>query len=270
MSASKPAADIPVHETVGHVLPEWVSGVDAARQARYHAAADVDGALYGDKVDASVLANDCLHGARPRDALGATRLHAGVRVRQSAPIPLGAPLTVEARVDALAPAKRGRYIHIDFGFRRANGDVPVRIEHRSLILDPEIQPPNRAAAPKPPEPACRELRRVQLTPDMVSGYSFEFPHLEGHHDPAAAARIGMRAPIAQGLMGFTMLLAERMRLGGAESFDVEASFLRPIFWDEELSLQALGDREFRAVNPAGKPVSALAVRAWDRLAAERP
>lgn len=253
----------PAHETVGHVLPEWPTVVDAARQARYHAAAGIDPALFGDVVDASVLANDCLHGARPRDALGATRLHAGVRVRQTAPIPLGAPLTVAANVEALVPAKRGRYIHIDFAFLTADGETPVRIDHKSLILDPTPLPQNAKASPPPPAEGFETLRQLQLTPGMVSGFSWEFPHLEGHHDQAAAERIGMRVPIAQGLMGFTLLFAERMRLGAATAFDVEARFTRPIFWDDALALQARGDREFRALNPAGKTVSELVVHAWE-------
>ncbi len=252
----------PAHETVGHVLPIWRTSVDEERQRRYHAAAGVDGALFGATVDASVLANDCLHGARPRDALGAKRLHAGVRVRQTAPVPLGAALTVMARVDAIAPAKRGRYIHIDFAFSLQDGTTPIRIDHRSLILDPD--PPLGAPKPggQPANDDYRHLRRVQLTPEMVSGYSFEFPHLEGHHDPVAAAQIGMRAPIAQGLMGFTLLLAERMRMGPAAAFDVEATFLRPIFWDDALDLEARGTDTFRALNPAGKPASALFIHDW--------
>lgn len=257
------AEDIPPHETVGYALPQWETSVDQARQAAYHKYAAVDGALFGDMVDASVLANDCLHGARPREALGAKRLHVGVRVRQSEPVRLGEKLTVRATVEALHPAKRGRYIHIDFAFVKTDGSTPIRIDHQSLILDPVPLPAN--AAPKPPEPdadAFRNLRTLQLTPEMVSGYSFDFPHLEGHHDPVAAAEIGMRAPIAQGLMGFTLLFAERMKLGAARTFDVQASFTRPIFWDDALTLQTAGDTDLRALNPAGKDCSKLKIYEW--------
>lgn len=252
----------PAHETIGHELQIWRTGVDAERQGRYHAAAGIDAGLFGDAVDASVLANDCLHGARPRDQLGAKRLHAGVRVRQSAPVPLGAPLDVVARVDDLVPAKRGRYIHIDFQFRLADGSTPIRIDHRSLILDPTPLPKNAASKPPAPADAFHDLRQLQLTPEMVSGYSWEFPHLEGHHDPEAAARIGMRAPIAQGLMGFTLLFAERAKRGRPTTFDVEAAFVRPIFWDDALTLQAQGDSDLRAINSDGKTVSTLRVHAW--------
>ena len=255
--------EVPAHETVGYALPFWETKVDETRQATYHKYAGIDGALFGNTLDASVLANDCLHGARPRKALGAKRLHVGVRVRQSEQVPLGEALKVHAKVETLRPAKRGRYINIDFVFTRADGSVPISIDHQSLILDPVPLPTNSNA--RPPEPdsdAFRTLRTLQLTPEMVSGYSFEFLHLEGHHDPIAAAEIGMRAPIAQGLMGFTLLFAERVKMGTASQFDVEAAFTRPIFWDDALTLQAVGDTDFRALTPTGKDCSKLKIHEW--------
>ncbi len=252
----------PPHEMPGHALPVWRTKVNGTRQRRYHAAAAVDGALYGDRVDVSVLANDCLMGARPKDALGAKRLHMGVRVRQSAAVPLGAALTVRGVVGQLMPAKRGRIITIDFAFQTDDGATPIRIDHRSLILDPTPLPPGGKAPAPPRDEGFKLLRRLPLTPAMVSGYSYEFPHLDAHHDRAAARAIGMRAGIAQGLMGFTLLLAERMRLGTADSFDIDARFTRPIFWDDALTLEARGDRDFRARNGEGKTVSELKVAAW--------
>ena len=250
------------HETVGYTLPAWETTVDRARQTAYHGAAGIEPGLYGEAIDASVLANDCLHGARPRDALGAKRLHVGVRVRQTAPVPLGTHLQVRAAVETLEPVPRGRMIGIGFAFETEPGTAPIRIEHQSLILD-GASPKNATAKPASPEEDFETIRRLQLTPEMVSGYSFEFPHLEGHHDPEAAKRIGMRAPIAQGLMGFTLLLAERWRLGPAEAIDVTARFLRPIFWDDALTLQvdAAGKR-LRALNSEGKAASAVEIHDW--------
>jgi len=79
------------------------------------------------------------------------------------------------------------------------GAVPDRIGRRGLLRDPK--PPADPALPQPapiPTEGWRLLRRVQLPPEMLTGHSADVPHLEGHHDPAAA-RIGMGAPIAQGL-----------------------------------------------------------------------
>ena len=92
---------------------------------------------------------------------------------------------------------------------------------------------------------------------MVSGYSFEFPHLEAHHDPEAAAAIGMRAPIAQGLMGFTLLFNVLAEGGLPVKFDIEARFKRPIFWDDELKLEFDNRQLLRAVNGDGNNERAL-------------
>ena len=125
----------PAHEQVGYTFAAWKTIVDDERQGRFHKAVAINSTLLGDTVDVSVLSNDCLHGARPREALGAKRLHIGVRVRQLRPVPLGEDLSVEAQVTAIRPARRGRYIEVAFQFRASDGSVPVEIDHKSLILD---------------------------------------------------------------------------------------------------------------------------------------
>ena len=87
---------VPAHEQVGYTFASWTTMVDDERQGRLHKAVAINSTLFGDTVDVSVLSNDCLHGARPREALGATRLHIGVRVRQMRPVLLGEDLSVEA------------------------------------------------------------------------------------------------------------------------------------------------------------------------------
>ena len=74
--------------------------------------------------------------------------------------------------------------------------------------------------------------------------------------------IGMRAPIAQGLMGFGLLFQEVVRDGMAPMFDIEAKFKRPIFWDDVLTLECAGDSVFRARNEQGKKVSELKIHDW--------
>lgn len=242
--------------------------VDAERHGRYHTAAWIDSTRFGPYADVSVLANDCLKGARTPDALGNPRLHYGVRVRQTAPLPLGTPLDVLAEVTAIEHVSRGRLIRIGFAFAAPDGSVPVEIEHRSLILDPEPEGAGPAGAVDRDWSSTEALRQVQMTLGSVSGYSGEFPYLEGHHSYEAAARIGMRAPIAQGLHGFTLLMAEIAGdLGGAPgTCDIEAEFRRPIFCDDAVRLVAKRGHNFRladlaVLNPAGKPTTQVQVHA---------
>jgi acyl dehydratase len=256
----------PPHEQPGYRFAPWKTSVDAERQARYHAAAWIDTARFGDRADISVLANDLLKGARSPDDLGNPRLHYGVRVRQQQPLPLGMPLEVRATVSAIEHVNRGRLIRIAFSFEAPDGTVPVEMEHRSLILDPEPEGAGPAGAVDRDWQGAEALRQVQMTLGSVSGYSAEFPYLEGHHSYEAAKRIGMRAPIAQGLHGFTLLMAEIAGdLGGAPSVcDIEAVFRRPIFCDDAVQLVGRRDggsrlTDLAVLNPAGKPTTQVKV-----------
>ncbi len=256
----------PAHERPGYRFAPWETTVDEGRQRRYHAACGVDAARFGGQVDVSVLANDCLKGARSASDLGNPRLHYGVRVRQTAAIALGTLLEVLAAVSAVEHVSRGRLIRIAFGFAAPDGSVPLEIEHRSLILDPEPEGTGPAGAVDRDWTNAEAIRQVQMSLESVSGYSAEFPYLEGHHSYAAAARIGMRSPIAQGLQGYTMLMAEIAGAGGGAptACDIEAEFRRPIFCDDSVRLvgkRGAGGRwvDLAVLNPAGKPTTQVKV-----------
>ncbi|MDP6346006.1 MAG: MaoC/PaaZ C-terminal domain-containing protein [Alphaproteobacteria bacterium] len=253
---------VPTHEQVGYVFDEWRTSVGRERQERYHQGAEIDDSLYRDFADPSILANDCLHGARPKDDLGATRLHYGARLRQAAPIRSDQELLVRAEVASVAPVRRGRLITIAFAFVDTDGGVPVRIDHQSLIVDADDAKAGAAGQGKstaPDDRAFVSLARKQMTPRGVRQFSHEFPHLRSHHEPEAAAAIGMRAPIAQGLMSLTNMLEQLSLEGPPRAVDIAVRFLRPIFWDEEIDIQ--GHRQggrlsaLRCLKPDGKVAS---------------
>ena len=125
--------NIPAHETVGYQFPVWETKVDRKRQGRFHDAAAVSSSPFGDLVDVSVLSNDCLHGARPRDALGAKRLHVGVRVKQYSSIPLDEPMEVHAQVDNICPDQRG-HADPDKYYRPAHAPPWVHQEESKNIV----------------------------------------------------------------------------------------------------------------------------------------
>ena len=113
----------------------------------------------------------------------------------------------------------------------------------------------------------KRLDELQLTPQNVSGYSFEFSHLEGHHSAQAAAAIGLRAQIAQGLMLFTAMLGVWSRPHAPDRMHVAARFLRPAFADETHSIEGRSEGRgedsaltaVRCVNPDGKPAARMDV-----------
>lgn len=273
MTSSAQSLSHPPHEQPGYVFDPWETVVTPERQAAFHAAVGLEQSVHGDHVDPSVLANDCLHGARPRDALGDKRLHVGAQVKQRRPVRLGTPLTVSAWVQSVEVVPRGRMIAIAFDFEESDGrmsesDAPISILHESLILDPtgaQAAPP-KSAKPKPvgeDEDGWEHLDELALTPENVSGYSFEFPHLEGHHSAEAAASIGLRAQIAQGLMLFTAMLGAWARPHVPNRMQVAARFLRPAFADETHRIEGLRSGSsistVRSLKPDGKPSARMDV-----------
>ena len=75
-----------------------------------------------------------------------------------------------------------------------------------------------------------------LTPQRVADYSHEFPDYKVHFDPAVAATVGLRAPVAQGLMSFTWMMRAIAEEGLPERFSLAATFRRPVFWDETVEV----------------------------------
>jgi hypothetical protein len=67
-------------------------------------------------------------------------------------------------------------------------------------------------------------------------YSFEFPDYLVHFDPAEAAAVGLRAPVAQGLMSLTWMTEALARDGAPRQLDIEASFRSPIYWDDRVDV----------------------------------
>ena len=120
---------IPAHETVGHKLPVWETKVDRKRQECFHNAAAVSGAPFGDLVDVSVLSNDCLHGARPRDALGAKRLHVGVGLNKMRRFSLVNPWRCMRRSIIFDPIGEADIFTLDFAF----ASWTVLSQSRSII-----------------------------------------------------------------------------------------------------------------------------------------
>jgi len=116
---------------------------------------------------------------------------------------LGIGLTVQAVVTAAKPVRRVRLIRITFAILAETGQIPVEIEHQSLILDPDPIGTEHAPATGHNWSMAEAIREVPMSLASISSYNYEFPYLEGRHSLAAAEAIGMRASIAQGLHDFT-------------------------------------------------------------------
>lgn len=241
---------------VGLRLPDYPCTVTAALQRGYHAPAGVPDGLFGDSVDVSVLANQGLLATAPLRKGQHAGLHMGQRILQVAPIRLGEPLIVRARVAELAALAAGTRLRIELEFARPDGSVPVRGETISLRVDPEAM---RRRGPRPEKQYDREgyaeLARHRLMPERVAAYSHQFPDDRVHFDPGLARSIGFRVPVAQGLMSLTWICAAAAADGPPAGLEVAAEFRAPIFWDDEIAVLGKGGAEFQLRNAAGRVCS---------------
>ncbi len=241
---------------VGFSLPVYTSEVDAGRQRGYHQPAEVSGGLFGDNVDLSILANDCILAAYPIRDGRTTNLHMSQRMVQTAPVHLGERLTVEGVIGEVQPMLKGTRVRFDFTFFKADGSAPVRAEMTSMRVDRETMRKAGAGSAKKFEIAGYEaVGDKHPTPARVTGYSHEFPLDQVHFDPVAAAAIGLRAPVAQGLMSLTWMMEVLAGKGVPSKLDITVEFRRPIFWDDEISILARDETDFQVRNAAGEVCS---------------
>jgi len=233
----------------GFRLPEGEASVDAARQARHHAACDVPAGLFGAVADASILGQDTALAARRAGLPLDGRIHLRTTIRQHAPAPLGEALAVSGVVVPFGPSPRGRVLNARFAFARA-GATLVEMDMQYLLPGPssgEAAPRAEAAAE-----AFAAVARLALTPDKVTGYSREVGNLI-HFDPDFAKAAGFRAPLAQGQMQATAALGCFAGWGLPDAFTLDCRYLRPLFWDDDVRIEATADRSrLRFVAPDGR------------------
>lgn len=238
---------------VGLTLPAWPCKVTAALQRSYHEPAEVPEGLFGEVVDASVLANQCLLATRPLRAGRPAGLHMGHRMMQYEPIGLDEPMTIHSVVAELVPLATGTRIRVDLEFRRADGSVPVRAQTTNLRVNREAMRQRRGGTAKAFDGegyVC--VAHKQLTPERVMDYSREFPEDKVHFEPEVAHSIGLRAPVAQGLMSLTWMTAALAAAGPPRELDIEAQFRRPIFWDDAIEVMARDEKALQIRNAAGE------------------
>ena len=222
----------------GVLIRPWRAVVTAERQRRYHDAAEVPAGLFGDTVDVSILANDTILAMRYLKRTPMDGLHAGQRMQQLAPVKLGAALTVRGR--ELRRTAKGRFAHTAFTFEDEGGTVKALGELTYFRVDPEARVAPSGIDPAFSRDGWTSVARMTLSPQRVAEYSHEFPSYRVHFDPEVAAGVGLRAPVAQGLMSLTWMTRAIAAGGLPDRFAVSATFRRPIFWDETVEVLRRG------------------------------
>ena len=225
----------------GLLLQPWLSVVSAERQRRYHDAAEVPRGLFGDKVDLSILANDTILAMRYLKKTQMDGLHAGQRMQQLALVRIGEPLTVRGRVRQVRDTPKGRFQHTEFAFEDEKGAIKVTGELTYFRVNPTAKVAPAAVDSAFVREGWTSVARMTLTPERVAEYSREFPSYKVHFDPEIAASVGLRVPVAQGLMSFTWMMRAIAEGGLPGRFTLAATFRRPVFWDETVEVLRRGN-----------------------------
>ena len=225
----------------GLLLEPWHAVVSAERQRGYHDAAEVPRGLFGDTVDVSILANDTILAMRYLKKTPMDGLHAGQRMQQLLPVRIGEPLIARGRVREVRDTAKGRFQHTLFNFEDEKGVTKVTGELTYFRVHPHAKVAPAAVDRAFDRNGWTSIARMTLTPQRVADYSREFPTYRVHFDPEIAASIGLRAPVAQGLMSFTWMMRAIAEGGLPGTFTLTSTFRRPVFWDETVEVLRRGN-----------------------------
>ena len=227
--------------------------VERAFQEAKLGAAGLDAGRYGDLADPTFLGHGALKAMHESGISLLGQVHMTQRFRLHRAVRLEEPLTVAGQVTRIEDVPRGRRVRCRFGYRDREGRAVCEAERSGLRPDPARKRGPGGGGPAPDGGGFERIAEHRLTPEGVAAYSDDTLNAI-HNDPEVAARYGFRAPIAAGLMGIHYYIAALAGDGMPERLDLAIRFLRPMFWDDRLTLQRRNGR-MRLVNAEGKPVS---------------
>lgn len=253
--------------TPGLEFPEWDFVTSAEHQAAKLACCGVDPALYGDRLDITVLALATILSAKQAGISINGSVHMAQFFDMREPVMLGEALTVRGEVMEMVKEPRGHVVASRFDFARADGSVPVRAARSSLVLDPAVgakpSGKKKPGSDGDPRDGMALIATHQLIPEQVAAYSDEADNLI-HSDPKTAQAFGFRAPIAAGLIAVRFMMAALCDPTPPDRLKIRIRFRRPMFWDEKMELwarrSAAGPIEaISLINPDGKLASEAVV-----------
>lgn len=249
----------------GFEFPDIEFTVDQERQARDHIITDIDGSLFGDRINAGVLTDVISRSVHAANLPIDGRVLLEMDVTQRAELHIDQKLIARGRIDSLVPVSRGHRLTCSYDISDAGdsaGRSQVQLRSTLLLLDPESpRSPSQTKAAIDPRNGFACIGQCVMTPGKVKAYCAEIGNLI-HLDEAYARTRGYRAPVAPRLLDLTIIIAALKRRHGAAtspfSFSTTLHVLRPLFWDEvlELWMKDSGDGlAFRLITSEGRLTS---------------
>lgn len=255
-------------------LKEYKATVLEQRQAQNMGFAGVDPAIYPvGQAELSTVANECFRAiaaaGRPLDGF----IHTESRFRLSEPLPIDQVILAKGEIEGFVDTPKGTRVHYRFDMLIPGKTAPsaivdiIGIQAGEGQLKQEDKPP----APKPPvDPffGYKVFSKHQLTPVAVERYS-RYVGNRVHFDTLFANKLGLKMPVAQGLMEVTMMLAPLAKAGPIKSLDMTVKFLRPCFWLDEVTVWTREKSPgvfagIKASTTAGKPTAEASIAALGR------
>jgi len=183
---------------------------------------------------------------------------------------LGEALTLSGKLLATTQVSRGLFVDEVYRFHDADGALCIETRLRGIVALPaDALDPTRTRPMPPrsvqPADAWKLIESKQLTPAKVKQFSEDVGN-DIHFDPNAALRHGFRAPLAQGVMSAVYLIGALARERIPKRFDILIDYLRPVFWDAEVTLWSWDGRAegeplmIQSRNDEGKVTAHLTVR----------
>ena len=242
----------------GFEFPEKVIQISEEEQRNKLSCCDIDGYIYGNEVDITMLGLPTLEVLMAADIPVLGAVHLFQKFHQHSPFILGEAIIVNGKIREVLPHERGCILNCDFRYMDSMGNVRVEAQRSGIVPVGAKAKSQENFRPSEQLEGFLERNRYLLNPKKVTDFSSEAGNLI-HSDPEVAKQHGFRAPIAAGLMGlhfYRKFIAENFE---TKSFDLLVWFRRPMFWDDELSLvvREVNSKRFdmHLLGSNGKPTS---------------
>ncbi len=246
------------------VFPDRTATRSRDYQERKLRACGVEPALYGDRLETGLFGQDCFKAMTASGVVLDGMVHMAQRFELRHAARLGESLNQRGWVASDEAHPRGRRIVQVFEFLNRQGEVAARAEMFRLKPDPEKMGAKAGVSRPPEDPRAGMVQIAEKTmrPRDVTAFSEDVGNLI-HFDPDFAGRFGYRAPIAQGIQTMVWMMGALAAKACPVRLDVTARFVRPVHWDDPVSLWRDGGEAapalLRAVNAEGKLAADLRV-----------
>ncbi|MEM7541804.1 MAG: hypothetical protein AAF384_09465 [Pseudomonadota bacterium] len=253
----------------GFAYPTKEVVIEASEQQRLHQCCGITADIFQNQVDPALLSRlpiVMLSNTIVATMPGWGQVHIVHHIEQHRPIRLGERLIMAGTVAEPLEHPRGFVAMSNWIYRDEAGDIAFEVRPEVLLLDAA-----RATAAKPSSKsggapidalAYEDVGEKVCTPATTVRYC-EGTYNRVHDDIKVAKKLGFRAPIIAGTQTMNFLMEPIFSHSKAPRISLRIRFMRPVFWDDTLVIQAARSsgvfKCVRAMNAQKKCVADCAI-----------